>query len=198
MNIMLKYEGDRPMNRQNHYFFAIELPKEIKESLHQWAAELERKYAFKSWVHPSDYHITLAFLGSASHSMLDDAVNLLKSRSEQFVSFILTIKGLGTFGRGNQPRILWADVKKQPILYDVQRNVWNACISIGFKLDTKPFTPHITVARRCTETMGKDSLRQLEDSLPSIPEFQVQHLVLYQTNSQSIPKYEPIVKFPLV
>ncbi len=195
---MLKYKGDGPMNRQNHYFFAIELPLEIKESLSQWARELERIYSFKSWVHPSDYHITLAFLGCAPQNMLDDTVDLLQSKSEQLVSFPLTIKGIGTFGRENQPRILWADVRKQPILFEVQKNVWNACARTGFKLDTKPFKPHITLARRCMETIEKDQMRKIEESLPSIPEFQVQNLVLYKTNSQSTPKYEPIVTFPLV
>ena len=186
------------MDRKTHYFFAIELPNEVKDSLGQWATELERNHPFKSWVHPLDYHITLAFLGDAPQSMLEDTVKLLRKGNKQLVSFPLTINGLGTFGKENQPRILWADVKKQPLLYNLQKYVWNACTEIGFMLDKKAFTPHIKLARRCKVTMEKDSLRQMEDYLPSISEFKVEHLVLYKTNSQSIPKYEPIVTFPLV
>jgi 2'-5' RNA ligase len=185
------------MNRQNHYFFAVELPRETKESLGHWAMELERKYPFKSWVHESDYHITLAFLGHASQNMLDDAVDLLQAGKGQVNPFPLTIKGLGTFGAESRPRILWADVRKQAILYDLQKQVWNACTNVGFQLDTKPFTPHITIARRCMETINRDNLVQIEKSLPSIMEFTVGNFVLYRTNSQSIPKYEPIIRFPL-
>lgn len=185
------------MNRQNHYFFAIELPKEVKESLGHWANELKRMYSYKSWVHPSDYHITLAFLGSASPEMLENTVQKVRTGVKHLASFPLTIKGLGVFGVENRPRILWAGIRKQSSLYDLQQDVWNACSSIGFKLDTKPFSPHITIARRCLEDMDTVSFGQVENSLPFIPEFKVQHLVLYQTNSQSIPKYKPIVRIPL-
>ena len=186
------------MNRQNHYFFAIEIPKEAKESLGRWVIELKHLYSYKSWVHPSDYHITLAFLGSASQDMLDDAVNFLRSKTKEHSVFPLMISGLGTFGMKNSPRILWADVKKQPLLYAIQEDVWAACKSVGFKLDTKPFTPHITIARRSMEQMEEGSLDQVEESLPSISEFIVRYLVLYRTNSHSTPKYEPIVRFPLM
>ena len=185
------------MNRQDHYFFAIELPKEVKESLGDWVTELKHIYSYKSWVHPSDYHITVAFLGGASQSMLDGAIKLLQSKIKEHSSFPLTITGLGTFGMKDSPRILWADVRKQPLLYELQKDVWTACTKIGFELDTKPFTPHITMARRCLEKTEGGSIDQVEDSLPFIPEFKVRHLVLYRTNSHSIPKYEPIVKFRL-
>ena len=186
------------MNRQNHYFFAIELPEEIKRSLSNWVTKLKHTYTYKSWVHPSDYHLTLAFLGSASQSMLDDAVNELKSIISQHMSFPLAITGLGTFGLESSPRILWADVSKQAQLFDIQRDVWKACTKIGFKLDTKPFTPHITLARRCLELMDAGSLQQVVEKLPPIDEFNIQSLVLYRTNLNTIPKYESIVKFPLI
>lgn len=194
---MLKYRGDEPMNRQNHYFFAIELPSEVKEWLSHWADELRRIYSYKSWVHPSDYHITLAFLGSASPEILENAVQHVQTEVKHHTSFPLSITGLGTFGVEKRPRILWADMRKQLSLYEMQKDVWHACSRIGFKLDTKPFHPHITIARRCLEDMDRESFGQVENSLPVLPEFMVQHLVLYQTNSHSVPKYEPIVRFPL-
>ena len=186
------------MNRQDHYFFAIELPEEIKRSLSDWVTKLNHTYRYKSWVHPNDYHITLAFLGSASQSRLDDAVNALNSIISQHTSFPLAITGLGTFGLESSPRILWADVSKQALLFDIQRDVWMACTKIGFKLDTKPFVPHITLARRCLEPLDAGSLQQVEGKLPPIDEFNVQSIVLYRTNLNTVPKYESIVKFPLI
>ena len=185
------------MNRQSHYFFAIELPGEIKKSLSNWIATLKDTYTYKSWVHPSDYHITLAFLGSASQSMLDDAVKILDKKISQYSPFPLVITGLGTFGMENSPRILFADVQKQPLLFEVQKEVWTTCTKIGFKLDTKPFKPHITLARRCLKSMEVGSLKHVEGKLPAIDEFHVQSLILYRTNQNTIPIYEPIVKFPL-
>ena len=186
------------MNRQNHYFFAIEIPEEVKKSLSNWREILKDTYTYKSWVHPSDYHITLAFLGSAAESMLDDAMNVLESKISHYPSFPLFITGLGTFGQENSPRILWADVRTQPLLFEIQKDVWTACTKIGFKLDQKPFTPHITLARRCLETLEVGSLKKVEGILPTIAEFNVPSLVLYRTNLNTIPKYEPIVKFPFL
>ena len=194
---MLKYRGGEPMKRQ-HYFYAIELPGGAKDSLHQWVTELKQTYSYKSWVHPSDYHITLAFLGSASQRMLNDTATLLHTDLKDCSTFPLKIKGLDTFGMEESPRILWASVEAQPLLYELQGTVSCICTKAGFSLDKKSFTPHITIARRCQEKMEKGHIKQIEESLPSISAFEVQNLVLYRTNMDSIPKYEPIVTYPLV
>ena len=195
---MLKYRGGEPMKRQNHYFYAIELPEEAKDFLHRWATELKQTYSYKSWVHPSDYHITLAFLGSASQQMLNETTTLLHAKLKECSTFSLKITGLGTFGMEDSPRILWASVEAQPLLYELQGTVSSICTKAGFSLDKKAFTPHITIARRCQEKMEKGHIKQIEKSLPPISAFEVQNLVLYRTNMDSIPKYEPIVTYPLV
>ena len=195
---MLKYRGGEPMKRQNHYFYAIELPDEVKVSLHRWATELKQTYSYKSWVHPSDYHITLAFLGNASQQMLNDTATLLHTELKECSTLPLKIKGLGTFGMEESPRILWASVEEQPLLYELQSKVWSICTKAGFSLDKKAFTPHITIARRCQEKMEKGHIEQIEKSLPPISVSKVQNLVLYRTNMDSFPKYEPIVIYPLV
>ncbi len=68
------------MNRESHYFFALELPESCKNKLNEWAGTIKEAYSFKSWVHPEDYHITLAFLGFAEEERLKKACSLIETR----------------------------------------------------------------------------------------------------------------------
>ena len=57
-----------------HYFFALALPSEVKRDLHALSESIQKEFPFKKWVHPEDYHITLAFLGHAPEPMLNEAI----------------------------------------------------------------------------------------------------------------------------
>jgi len=113
--------------------------------------------------------------------------------------FRLEINQLGTFGREQSPRVLWADIEYSSELHDIRNKVFSACEQAGFKLETRPFRPHITLARKWTgeEAFQSDKLviwKKLQpDSLP----FQVSEVVLYRTHLNQLPKYEAIAIFPL-
>ena len=52
------------------------------------------------------------------------------------LAFELTLDEIGTFGKPEQPRILWAGVEFEQRLFDVQAKVYQACLDVGFSLDT--------------------------------------------------------------
>ncbi|RKI99580.1 RNA 2',3'-cyclic phosphodiesterase, partial [Butyricicoccus sp. 1XD8-22] len=58
------------MSNNHHYFFAVKLPDEVKTFMSEWVQKNKREYPFARWVHPEDYHITLAFLGFAEEQKL--------------------------------------------------------------------------------------------------------------------------------
>lgn len=59
-----------------HFFFAMKLPVETKKKLKEYCGNLSPKLPFSRWVHQEDYHITLAFLGSAPQEKLQKAAKL--------------------------------------------------------------------------------------------------------------------------
>lgn len=187
------------MEQHAHFFYALELPVEVKEKLEKAKSELQQALPFKTWVHPQDLHITLAFLGNADASQIDAANNLIDTALGRQFKFELAIDHLGIFGRKDSPRIFWAALEESKSLNVLREDVFSACRSAGFKLETRPFSPHITLARKWT---GESSFtyKLLEEKNPFKVEkinFHAERVVLYRTHLGKSPKYEPLTIFPL-
>ncbi|MBR8644101.1 hypothetical protein KEH51_03585 [[Brevibacterium] frigoritolerans] len=63
-----KINGKTGRNGNEHeysFFFALVLPDDIKAYLNAVTEQLKPDFPFKKWLHPADYHITMAFLGNA-------------------------------------------------------------------------------------------------------------------------------------
>lgn len=75
-----------------------------------------------------------------------------------------------------------------------------ACGKAGFQLETRPFRPHITLARKWIgdEPFQTGMLERLWGELQPEPlQFEASEVVLYQTNLNKTPKYEAKTIFPL-
>jgi RNA 2',3'-cyclic 3'-phosphodiesterase len=192
-------KGSYSMSQSSHhYFYALELPNDTKEKLGEICGRLNVALSFKRWVHPQDYHITLAFLGNAPDKMLADSIKKLESGIE-CPPFSLKIQHLGVFGKSDSPRIFWAGVNQQPLLKDAREIVYQVCLDSGFKLETRPFKPHITLARKWTgdNPFTSQLLQENDPFLIEEMKFEANNIVLYKTHLGKEPKYEAVLKFPL-
>lgn len=185
---------------QTHFFLALALPAQTKEFLFKWRTILEKSFPFKSWVHPEDLHITLAFLGGqASRAELVNLEKAMYEIAENHVPFMLKINGLGTFGKSDSPRILWAGVDENKSLRDLQKDVYQACVNQGFSLDKRPFSPHITMARRwkSEQPFPQNDFNGMLEIAEDEAVCKIEQFVLYQTHMLRTPKYQPITIFPM-
>lgn len=175
------------MERNTHYFYALKLPVEIKLHLQKICTSLKDELPFKSWVHHEDYHVTLAFLGNADPKRLLDSIQYVRKAVTAQPSFPLMIDHLGVFGKSDSPRIFWAGTEKSQDLHHLRGQVFQACQKSGFILETRPFHPHITLARRWsgTNSFKPDFLEKIE-----ILDFHACEVVLYETHLEKVPKYE--------
>jgi 2'-5' RNA ligase len=181
------------MQVKTHYFFALRLPDETKEYLHSWQRQFS--LPFKRWVHPNDYHITFAFLGDADQEPLQKTVDAVKRIVGKTPPFSVQIDSIGTFGRKESPRIFWAGTKHNSRLFDIQKQVYQAAKEAGFQLDSKPFRPHITLAKKWNgDTSFTEAAGFLADKTPSHI-FEADSVVLYKTHLDRSPMYEEIVRF---
>jgi RNA 2',3'-cyclic 3'-phosphodiesterase len=188
------------MEQHTHFFYALELPGEIKDILEGAAFKLKAALPFKTWVHPQDLHITLAFLGNTDGSKMEATNQLIESALRRHSVFDLQIDHLGIFGRKDSPRIFWAGLEDSSNLNDVRNDVFSACLASGFSLETRPFSPHITMARKWAGEFPF-TYKQLQELNPLKSEkitFNAERVVLYKTHLGKSPKYEPITIFPLV
>lgn len=187
------------LGQNTHYFYALEIPRGKKEILKGTINSMKETMPFKTWVHPQDLHITLAFLGNAPEAKIKAANELIEAALNKSTTFELEINHLGIFGRKDSPRIFWAGLEDSTKLNDVRNAVFSACVDSGFTLETRPFSPHITMARKWA---GEEAFNagQLEAVNPFKQEltFHAERVVLYKTHLGKSPKYEPITLFPLV
>ncbi|MGE7676151.1 RNA 2',3'-cyclic phosphodiesterase [Lysinibacillus sp. NPDC094403] len=175
------------MNR--HFFIAVPLPSDIKAALKVRCEKMKTDFHFKRWVHQEDYHITLAFLGHADEKQLQAVVDETRKNLMNVPPFELIIQGFNTFGRREYPRILWVDLLESEQINFVRDIVYQDCIKAGFELDKKPFTPHITVARKWDEACGKIPFEALMEENFQLPKFLVDEVILYESKLEETPKY---------
>lgn len=180
------------MTSAPHFFFALTIPDEIKETLYLQSKQIREDFSFKKWLHRDDYHITLAFLGNAPENQRQEAVRLVENSLKNECDFTLKLDSVGTFGDKQTPRILWAGVEEDDRLRNIQKKVYEACVKAGFTLDKKPFTPHITLARKYVgEQFSLERLQQIADSKQTI-NFAATKVSLYQTHLGASPSFELI------
>ncbi|MBB6445755.1 RNA 2',3'-cyclic phosphodiesterase [Bacillus benzoevorans] len=185
------------METKSHYFWAARLPDEAKHAIHARLGPKQSDFQFKRWVHEDDYHITLAFLGYAEPQQLDVSAEIIGQAIRDETSFPLAINHIGVFGRGDNPRIFWGGMAREERLFQLQTLVFKACLQAGFKLDKRPFTPHITLARNWSgESFERQWLAEHNPFKDEIP-FSVNEVVLYRTKMGSAPKYETVTNLLL-
>lgn len=187
------------MDRLTHFFFAVSLPEEVKKELHKQCLAIKERFPFQRWVHQEDYHITLAFLGAAAEDKLEKAKKLVMTELNGQKAFPLQIYQLGVFGKVDSPRIFWADTAKEERLNTIRNIVFSACLEAGFKLETRAFKSHITLARKWAGSHPFEAEHLKNNPFEKSPlTFQAKEVVLYQTHIDRIPKYEKIAAFPLL
>jgi 2'-5' RNA ligase len=187
------------MDRMPHYFWAVRLPDDAKENIFEKIDKLKEVFLFKRWVHQEDYHITLAFLGFVENQKLNLVVDSVKEAIKKENAFQLQIESINIFGNKQSPRIFWASLKFEERLHQLQAVIAKQCREVGFSLEDRSYHPHITLARQWTGPKFHPEILQRDNPFNKEPLlFHAQKVVLYKTNLEKTPKYEPIATFSLV
>lgn len=187
------------MERETHYFWAVRIPDDVKQTIYDELMKVKPVFQFKRWVDLHDYHITLAFLGSVKPQQLTTVIGLVGDAIKEQKAFMLDIEGLNVFGAQKSPRIFWGAVNAVDQLFQLQEIVHKMCLVAGFTLETRPYHPHITLARKWegTEEFKMDDLVTYNPFREKGLSFQVSEIVLYKSNLEKTPKYDSIAAFSL-
>lgn len=177
----------------NHFFIAIPLPKELKQQLKEQLRKTWDKKSFQKWVHEEDYHITLVFLGAVSTEQRNKIVNTLNERSAHWPPLTLKLDNMGTFGLPEKPRIYWLGLYENDDLRKLQKNIRDIVDSCGVQVDPRPYSPHITVARKWSLD---EAFKAKHVTLMNKP-FTISHVDLFQSFPKLEPKYKSIHTFLL-
>jgi RNA 2',3'-cyclic 3'-phosphodiesterase len=181
-----------------HYFIAIPITANIKDEFATWQEELKNEVSYKQWPVKEDLHITLKFLGAVEDEKVKLLRELLRSISEQS-PFSLTVGKIGTFGKPNSPRVLWAGVEKTEPLESLFKQIEKVATFIGFSKENRPYTPHITLAKKWNGNDGSpEMIKTMKERYQFLTyQMNVDSFVLYQIFPSKTPKYEVVELYKL-
>jgi 2'-5' RNA ligase len=150
-------------------FIAIELPEQIKLSISRLQEQLKSKSrAPVKWVDPGNTHLTLKFLGSINAAITGDIIKAMEAGSRDIPPVCLNVADLGVFPNNNRTQIIWVGLTGElEKLQNLQRRIDMALVSLGFPRETRPFSPHLTIARlrdRATPTDRQNIGRLVADT----------------------------------
>lgn len=131
-------------------FFAVELPGEVREAAAAHVGRLRRDFpeVRASWPRPEGLHVTLKFLGEVDSSRLESLTRAGAAAAAGMAPFGLSVEGAGAFPPRGAARVLWLGLRDEGgRLASLQRRLEEECEAAGFQRESKPFKPHLTVAR---------------------------------------------------
>lgn len=127
-------------------FIAIEIPPDVRAALAALLKEFRAIAPQAKWVRAENMHITLKFLGETESTKLRAIREALHAiRSSQAIT--LKFLGLGFFPNEKRARVFWAGMESSVNLPAIAAEIDQSMHKLGFPLENRPFTPHLTLAR---------------------------------------------------
>lgn len=193
-------------------FIAVPLPDAVRDFVAGIVDDLKREGWPMRWVDADNGHLTLHFLGDTPPENAELLRLALGEVIERHEAFDLRTADLGAFPAMKRPRVIWLGLwGPAHRLESIRDDIGVLLEELGFKLDEKPFHPHITLGRlretknvRVSELPGK--IRARFDELAErgvvthdkpVP-FPVREVQLVRSHlSHEGARYEVIQSYPL-
>lgn len=178
-------------------FTAISIPANITGQIVSHLPDWQNQLAFQKWVDPRDLHITLHFIGDMAVSSIPAIVAAMKEAASRSSIFPLELSKLGGFGREERPSVLWLGLKQLPAgLHRLHQSLGQSLHSgIGHTPESRPYRPHVTLARKYSANEPCTARKLEELSSPFLQgqtAFDVTEITLYRTRLGERPMYEPL------
>ena len=176
-------------------FAGIPLAAAVIDELSTISVRLRSSADGLRWSAPESWHITLQFLGNTGQEQYECTVARLREFRSPTVP--IQLEGLGLFERAG---VFFAGVSLTPELRALQQRVTAATGLCGFIPETRPYHPHVTLAR--TKGKGRThGLHELKSKIhrePAFTSFVAEEFVLYESVTRPTGAlYEVRERFPL-
>ena len=99
------------------------------------------------WTNPSNWHVTLFFLGATPESQVADLEQMIDVAFNGVQPFTGRLSGVGVFPEKRKPRVFWMGLEDLQPLHSVYALLSDLLQKNGFLFDPKPLRPHLTLAR---------------------------------------------------
>lgn len=164
-------------------FVGLKLPKKLKMRIHGAARPLREERLPVRWIDPENFHVTLKFLGDVRNDHVEPIREALSGVAGATRAFSTGLGGFGAFPTIRRPRVVWIGVEASSELRCLKQDIEWTLGSLGFRVETRSFHPHVTLGRVDT-SYGAGVFRGLDARLAAIAfsgELSVHRLDLIQS-----------------
>ncbi len=148
-------------------FVAVPVDAPVREAVARWQERLAAPGDGIKWVEPHNLHLTVAFLGDLEPEDVTRVQAAVARGSAGHPPITLHFGGFGVFPGWHAPRVLWIGAEEGAAeLTALANSVAAALLDAGFRLDERPYRPHLTVGRWRTPA-GAERVRAAVAGKPS-------------------------------
>jgi len=184
-------------------FIAIDIDEKVRALLGDIISRLKKGIQFTgatpSWVPIENIHLTLQFLGEIEEGKIAIINDLLKEVASETKSFEINVEKLGVFPNRHSPKVLWIGINEgKDEAINLQQKVVEKMKKLGFAPESRPFSPHLTLARikSLRGTKGMMDVITSHSNFSAgrclINELILFKSILYKTGAE----YTPLIKIP--
>jgi RNA 2',3'-cyclic 3'-phosphodiesterase len=133
-------------------FVAVDLDEgvrgEVRSLIARMRSEIRDDRSSRiTWAAPERLHLTLHFIGNVDGEIAERLAKTVASPID-LPAFRVVFGGVGAFSSRGRPNVIWLGVTegREP-LSELHSIVGHRLKGVGCELDTRPFSPHLTLAR---------------------------------------------------
>ena len=170
-------------------FVGVGLPDPVAMEAADATASLRARSPDARWVPVESLHLTLAFLGPVARAQRPWIEDRLREVASTTDAFTTAITGVGGFPSPAGARVLWLGLDDRGDRCGELARAVQEALSPTFPAESRPFTPHITVARSPRSL----DLRDPGDVTRSGERFDVDGISLFRSHlGRPEPRYEEL------
>lgn len=171
-------------------FTAITFDDKTKDFLQKMYSDVEKHFDNARYTNRENLHMTIAFIGETDRKTVNKAICALKKTAGETSSFCFKLGDLSSFRRKNKHTV-YCKVKESPelsLLYDTMNDNLR---KEGIFIDSKPFRPHVTLARQAVKKEGVVSHTSFHEAKANCIS------LMESTRINGKLRYIPLVQFDL-
>lgn len=144
-------------------FVAIDVEESIRSRLDQFVRSLQAHAPQARWVATANLHLTLKFIGNVPEAQLAAIARAL-APPLNYPAITLRWHGWGFFPSESRPHVFWVGVEDRPerALARLAAGIEDRLSPLGIARETRPFLPHLTLARFRTPAQAQGLRRALQ------------------------------------
>lgn len=182
-------------------FIALDIDDRVRVALARTIDSLKSIAPNMKWVDPSRIHLTLNFIGEIAPEATVDISAALSSITARCSPFELTVRGMGVFESRGKVRVIWTGIHDEAGRLEALHNdVTSALDELGYPPESRPFSPHLTLARSRVPKPMPLLMKEIEDkSEIELGSVSVESIVLYESMLDRLgPTYQAISRHELI